>query len=287
MDRWTIRRILEWTSDYFRARGVQTPRLDAEILLSHVLEKDRLYLYLNLERPLTGPERAAYKQVVARRANRAPCSLIIGAKEFWSMDFKIDQGVLSPRPETEILVERCLKILEDAPDPIILELGLGSAAISASLASEIGKATIIGIELSPPALACARENISILGFADRIHIVAGDLFGPIRQGPLFDLIVSNPPYIPTDHIAGLEPEVRDYEPMVALDGGLDGLEPARVICSQAPKYLKPGGYLALEIGVGQETQAMELLRESGEYQDAESYPDLSRIPRVITARKRP
>jgi release factor glutamine methyltransferase len=286
MPEWTIRRILQWTWEHFRSKGIPTPRLDAELLLSHVLKKDRLYLYLNLDRPLTPPERSAYRTVVAQRVQRAPCSLIMGSKEFWSMDFEIRSGVLTPRPETETLVEVSLALLENARRPMALELGVGSAAVSASIASEVETVFIVGIDISPIAVLCARTNLETLGFSHRAKIARGDLFSPVKPGEAFDLIVSNPPYIPSSHIARLSPEVRDHEPIEALDGGADGLDVIRKICREAGDYMKPGGGLALEIGESQETPVLALLEETGDYTDIRSHKDLSYAPRVIAARKK-
>ncbi len=283
---WTIRKILKWTTDYFDSKGVNTPRLDAEVLLAHALKKDRLYLYMNMDRPLSAPERASFRQMVTQRANRAPCALITESKEFWSMEFKVTPGTLIPRPETETLVERAIKLLKGKLSPSILELGVGSGAISVSLASEIPEASVIAVDISYKALKCAAINIKRFHLDDRIRLVCGDLFDPIARGSGFDLIVSNPPYIPTTDIGGLEREIKDNEPLEALDGGHDGLDIIRRICLHAYEHLKPGGGLAIEIGDSQEDEVKSILESTGFYGNISSCKDLAGIARVISGTTR-
>lgn len=279
---WTIREILKWTANYLHSKGVSTPRLDAEVLLAHALQKDRLYLYMNMERPLSPIERASYREMVTQRANRAPCALIVGSKEFWSMEFKITPGTLIPRPETETLVERAIELLIDNPAPLILELGVGSGAVCVSLAKEIPGAHIIAVDISPKALECAGINIEKYDLNNRIRLIYGDLFDPIAESGEFDLIVSNPPYIPTLDIDGLEREIKENEPLEALDGGHDGLDIIRRILLGGAKRLKAGGALAMEIGDSQEAGAKRIMESTKAYGNILSHKDLAGKVRVIS-----
>ena len=284
---WTILSILNWTTGYFRRRHIETPRLDAEILLAHSLGLKRIDLYLRYDQPLGTDERAAYKRLVQRRAAREPVALIVGRREFWSLDLAVGPHVLTPRPETEHVVEAALAFLQSnsvAPDPLVLDLGTGSGCIAVALAYGVPAARVVASDLSRPALATARGNIARHHLTDRVALVAGcglDMFA--RTRPVFDLIVSNPPYIPSADIPGLPPEVRDYEPRGALDGGDDGLDAYRLIIPAAAARLRPGGALILEIGWDQRQGISLLLEQSGGYQTWSCIPDYAGHDRVISA----
>ena len=256
---WTVLKVLQWTAGYFRDRGIEGGRLDAELLLSDTLKLDRVGLYLNYDRPLSAGELEAFRAGVGRRAKREPLQYIRGQAEFWSLPFAVTPAVLIPRPDTEVLVEEALK---RASGPCrILDVGTGSGAIAIALAHELPEAQVEGVDLSPAALAVARGNAERNGVAERLTLQAGDL----RQlsGAGYDLVVSNPPYIPSSDLAGLMPEVRQFEPLLALDGGGDGLDAYRALATQALGLLRPGGWLLLEVGIDQAAAVGELLRRAG------------------------
>ncbi|MGD8242881.1 MAG: peptide chain release factor N(5)-glutamine methyltransferase [Desulfobacterales bacterium] len=284
---WTILSILEWTTGYFRKCHIETPRLDAEILLAHSLGLKRIDLYLRYDQPLGTDERAAYKRLVQRRAAREPVALIVGQREFWSLDLVVAPHVLTPRPETEHVVEAALAFLQSnavVPDPLVLDLGTGSGCIAVALAHCFPAARVVASDISRPALATARGNIVRHHLTDRVALVAGsamDMFASTRS--CFDLIVSNPPYIPSADIATLAPEVRDYEPRGALDGGVDGLDAYRRIIPAAATCLRPGGALILEIGWDQRQAINLLLEQSGGYRTWACTADYAGHDRVINA----
>ena len=284
---WTILSILNWTTGYFRKSHIETPRLDAEVLLAHSLGLKRIDLYLRYDQPLGADELAAFKRVVQRRAAREPVALIVGRREFWSLELAVDPHVLIPRPETEHVVEAALAFLQSntvCPDPLVLDMGTGSGCIAVALAHSLPAARVIASDISRAALAAARGNIARHRLTDRAALVAGaglDMF--VHARPLFDLIVSNPPYIPSADIAALPPEVRDYEPRGALDGGVDGLDAYRRIIPAAAGRLRPGGALILEIGWDQRQAVSLLVEQSGGYQSCECTTDYAGHDRVIRA----
>jgi release factor glutamine methyltransferase len=277
--RWTVRDVLQWTATYFGEKGLDSPRLDAEVLLAHCLRVDRLHLYLNFERPLTPEEKAEYRNLVRRRAAREPVALIVGQKEFWSLSFRTAPGVLIPRPETEILVQAVLEEIREKESPLILEIGVGTGAVAVALLKEIPRARAVGTDLNLAAIATAAANAKAAR-VDTLSLVAGSLFAPFRPGPQFDIICSNPPYIPTAVIATLAPEVRDFEPATALDGGPEGLDVLKDIIAQAREFLVHGGALCLEIGDGQDHAVVDLMQCAG-FVDVGVVPDLAGKPRVV------
>jgi len=283
--RWTIRDILTWTTGYFGSKGIPTPRLDAEILLAHCLDRERLYLYLNLDRPLQSAERSRYRELVGRRASREPIALITGVKEFWSIPLRIAPGVLIPRPETEILVEAIIDQIRDLPASRVLELGTGSGAIAVAVAKENERVQILATDLDPSALRIADLNARHADVSGSVEFLAADLFSAIRPGKTFDLICSNPPYVPRDLIPTLEPEVRDFEPHAALNGGPDGLDLIRELARHSPDYLKDAGALILEIGDGQEELVRGILTTLGGFREILTTADLAGKPRVIMAKR--
>lgn len=282
--RWTVRDVLKWTASYFREKGMDSPRLDAEVLLAHCLGVERLQLYLDFERPLAPEERAAYRTLVRRRAMREPVALIVGKKEFWSLSFRTAPGVLIPRPETEILVQAVLEEIPDNTSALILEIGVGTGAVAVAVLKERLLARAIGTDLNLTAIATARANAKDAG-TDALSLVAGSLYAPFRKGPRFDVICSNPPYIPRATIPTLAPEIRDFEPLSALDGGPDGLDLLREIIGQAGDYLRHGGALCLEIGDGQEGAVADLMQHAS-LEDIRVIPDLAGKPRVVKGKAR-
>jgi release factor glutamine methyltransferase len=271
--------VLQWTATYFAEKGIESPRLDAEVLLAHCLRVERLHLYLNFDRPLSPEERTEYRNLVRRRATREPVALIVGKKEFWSLSFQTASGVLIPRPETEILVQAVLDEVRDREAPLILEIGVGTGAVAVAVLKEKPGARVIGTDLNLAAIATARANATCAQ-ADGLTLVAGSLFAPFRSQAQFDIICSNPPYIPTAVIATLAPEVRDFEPMTALDGGPEGLDVLEAIIGQAQEFLTQGGALCLEIGDGQDGAVVSLMQSAG-FDSVEVVPDLAGKPRVV------
>jgi len=248
---WTVLRLIRWTTGFFESRGVDTPRLDAEVLLADLLGLDRVRLYMNFDRPLNADELAAFRARVRRRAAREPVAYITGRKEFYSLTFRVGPEVLVPRPETELLVEETVRLARKrwpAGEPLrILDLGTGCGAVAAALASELDQARIFAIDISAPALALARLNAEALGLADRIRFFEGDLTSPLEgQGPGFHLAAANLPYVPRPALDDLAPEVR-REPRLALDGGPEGLDLIRRAATRVRPLLEPRGALLLEI----------------------------------------
>lgn len=277
---WTVLKILQWTADYFRGKGIESGRRDAELLLGATLDLDRVGLYLNFDRPLQQAELAAFRAQVERRARREPLQYILGRCEFWSLPFAVSPAVLIPRPDTELLVEEALKRLPQQGR--VLDVGLGSGAVAVAIAHERSDVRVEGIDKSPEALALAMENAAANGVAERCLFRLGDLFA-LDGGP-FELIVSNPPYIAQGEMAGLMPEVRDFEPHLALLAGRDGLDCYRVLIPRGHALLSNGGWLLVEVGAGQAAAVRELFVESG-YVGITSVCDLAGIERVVGGRK--
>lgn len=281
---WTIGGILTWTKQYFSEKGVDNPRLDAEVLLSHILNKDRMYLYVNFDQPLQTAELTAFREAVKKRALRLPVAYITGTKEFMGINFKVSPAVLIPRPDTEILVEAALSRLEKIDQPTILDIGTGSGAILISVLAKLKLARGMAIDISNEALAVAAENARSSGVADRVTFCQGDLFQPV-SGRYFDAILSNPPYIPEDDIARLAPEVR-REPRLALAGGKDGLDFYRRIISEGSRFITPDGFIAVEVGIGQAHALAELVSNTGTFAVDEIIKDYSGIERVVVLKQR-
>jgi release factor glutamine methyltransferase len=283
--RWTIEDVLLWTTRHFSKKGIASPRLDAEVLLAHALNVDRLHLYLNLDAPLLPEERDRYRVLVERRARREPVALIIGQKEFWSIPLRIPSGVLIPRPETELLVEAVLAEIGGLDAPTILEIGTGSGAVSIALARENPRARIVATDIDLLALRAAADNARDAGVDSSITFVASDLFSAFRPDTRFDVICSNPPYIPHDVIPSLEPEISRFEPRRALDGGADGLEIVRRILRDAGDFLCQTGALVLEIGDGQAPAVREIFLSVGKFREIRILPDLAGRPRVAKGKR--
>lgn len=259
---WTITRVLEWTKQYFANKGIENPRLDAEILLCAVLKCERITLYVHFDQPLSEEELTEYRGYVARRAQQEPLAYILGEKAFMRHSFKVNPAVLVPRPETELLVESVAKAAAGAGAASLLDLGTGSGAIIVSLLELLPEAAGTAVDISAAALAVAGENAEAIGVSSRLTLVESDLFDGMPAGQTFDIIVSNPPYIPAADIAGLAADVQ-REPRGALDGGSDGLDFYRRIAAGCGTWLKPDGLLAFEVGIGQAQQVAELCWQAG------------------------
>jgi release factor glutamine methyltransferase len=287
----TLLEFLNQTTHCLKDHQIESPRLNAEILLARSMNLGREEFYTHLHDPLKEREREILEKMIRRRISGEPLQYILGHQEFWSIDFKVDHRALIPRPETELLVEQSLSILLKNSlrgIPSVLEIGTGSGAIAIALAKEVKPIFLVATDLSRDALVLAKENAESAGVQHRIEFVNGDLFRPLfssRGRKPFDLILSNPPYIVRPEIGSLAKEVRDYEPTIALDGGEDGLEFYRQIITEAPFYLREGGWLLLEIGQGQSKKVAEQILRSGAFLKPQILPDLSGIERVVKAQK--
>lgn len=268
----------------FRAGGLDTPDLDARLIVGLALGLDHAALAAAGERALTPADAARIAALAQRRLAGEPVARIRGSKEFWGLDLRVTEAVLVPRPETETVVEAALACARTAADGgrlRIADIGTGSGAILLALLHELPGAVGVGTDRSPPALAVARENATRLGLADRAAFVACDYGAALAGG--YDLVVSNPPYIATGDIAGLAVDVRSYDPALALDGGPDGLAAYRAIAADARRLLRPGGTLIVEIGAGQGESVTQLIAAGGLTPGPPIRPDLSGIPRVVVA----
>lgn len=292
---WTIMKVLNWTKQYFEAKGVENPRLDAEVLLCAVLKCQRITLYVDFERPLSEEELTQMREYVQRRGNFEPLAYILGERAFMRNSFKVNKATLVPRPETELLVEsitRVAKLLKPAGDVKILDIGTGSGAIIVSLLDYLPDAKGVGVDISVDALVVAKENADRIlkkeNAADaptRIGFVRSDVFSKLPLEKKFDVIVSNPPYIPAADIAGLDKDVQQ-EPKGALDGGADGLDFYRRITAEAAAHLEDEGLLAFEIGIHQAEAVCELCRAGGFVKTAvrRDYAEIERMVFAIKAR---
>lgn len=276
----TIRDLLHETAERLTRAGVESARLDARILLARAMHMSREQLIAALRQP-NAAEAASFWAMTDRRAAREPLAYITGHKEFWSLDFKVGPGVLVPRPDTETLVETALGLFADHTAPLaVADLGTGSGAILIAIMKEFPQARGWGFERSPDALRYAQSNLDAHGLGSRGEIVAADWNTAPAES--FDLILSNPPYIPKAQIDFLEPEVRLYEPHAALDGGADGLDAYRTLAGILPRLLRPGGMALLELGVGQSLLVEPLFRN---LETLRIMPDLAGIPRVLVLKR--
>lgn len=279
----SLEELLRWGTEELRKCNVETPRLDAEVLLAHAMKKDRIQLYLDLKEATGEESELYYRTLIDRRSARVPVSYLTGHKEFMSLDFVVNENVLIPRPETEVLVETVCRLGEKGSR--VLELGTGSGAIAVSLAKYNPDWRILATDLSVQALLVARENARYHKVMDRISFLQGDLLNAFSWHSRFDWIVSNPPYIPARELARLPAGIRKYEPMLALDGGADGLDVIRRIIAEAYIILKPGGRLAIEMGYGQSEYVQNMAGETGRYSDRSIIKDHFGIPRIFCCRR--
>jgi len=302
----TVLEIIRRSSEFLEKKGVESPRLNIELLLAHALNMPRLKLYLNFERVLNESELNAVRGLVMRRAAREPLQHITGGTSFCGLEMKCSRAALVPRPETELLAERAWKFLgapasstaragEDqravleagAPNAgakLALDLGTGTGCIAIAIAKKVAGVAVHAVDISPEALALARENAAANEVEERIVFHLGDTFASLPAVMKFDLIVTNPPYIAAEEIATLSPEVRDFDPRLALDGGADGLDFYRRLATEAGAFLTPGGKLMLEFGDGQETALAQLFFDE-KWIVEEIVADYSSRPRILIARR--
>lgn len=312
-DSWTVSRILEWTTNFLKERGCESPRVDAEILMSHAWKCDRILLYTRHKDEAPAAVREQMRALVKRRAQREPIAYLVGHKEFYSLRFAVSRDVLVPRPETETLVAEAIRFLQSrseplpsdadgdaasvpfgteddlrdqptgggCPNPKVADLGTGSGCIAVTLAKRCPTATVDAVDLSPEAASLAERNASIHGVQDRVAVHVGDLFGPLGDRK-YDLIVSNPPYVRSDEMPTLQEDVRDHEPTLALDGGRDGLNVLRRIVDGAAKRLNPGGSMMVELDPAQMADAERILSAAG-FKGSRVVKDANQDQRVIVA----
>lgn len=282
---WTVLRLMLWSADYLSDKGVESARLDAEYLLAHVLGVGRLEMYLQHERPLVPSELAAFRPLLRRRANREPLQHILGRQVFRELDLEVGPEALIPRPETELLVQEILDWAADAGAAGLsaLDLGTGTGAIALSLLAEGPFTRVVATDISTPALDLAARNAASAGLQEGLELREGAFLEAAPEGELFDVVVSNPPYVAEVDRDALQPEVLDWEPVEALFAGPDGLSALREIVRDAGAALRPGGLLALEIGDGQADRVVQLIDGRGEYRGVRVLRDLAGKQRVVTA----
>jgi release factor glutamine methyltransferase len=308
-DVWTVRRVLEWTTQHLKKHGSDTPRLDAEILLAHARGCPRIALYTQFDEPLSDPVRTRMRELVQRRAQAEPVAYLVGHREFFSLDFDVTRDVLIPRPDTETLVLAVLDAIKSsssprphlggegqgeggsAPNdsnavssPRILDLCTGSGCVAIAVAKNCPAARVTATDVSAAAIHVATENAAKLQVADRVRLAAGDLFAAVGPDDRFDIIAANPPYVTTSELESLAQDIRKYEPRSALDGGPDGLDVIRRIIREAPDRLVPGGQIFIEISPEQGAAVEAFYQEVGRYADVRLLKDLAGRLRVAAAR---
>lgn len=275
---------LKEATEILQKNGIAEPRREANSLLAFVLQKDKTFLIAHPEYKLTGIEEKNFQNALRRRANREPFQHITGKQEFYGLEFEVSRDVLIPRPETELIVENSIKILQKLNEPYFCEVGTGSGCISVSILHEVSKATAIGLDVSEKALKITKRNAEKHQVKDRLELKKSDVFSALGSEK-FNLIASNPPYIPRTDISNLQAEVRDFEPLNALTDGKNGLSIIEKIIEDAPRFLYENGFLLMEIGFEQSEQVRQMFSEKV-WQSVEILPDLQGIPRMVKAWKR-
>ncbi|HNC23903.1 MAG TPA: peptide chain release factor N(5)-glutamine methyltransferase [Opitutaceae bacterium] len=277
----TVLDVIKKTTEFFATKGIESPRLNAELLVGHALGLRRMQLYLNFERPLTAAELELIRPLVRRRGQREPVQYILGETDFAGLKLKVDRRALIPRPETEYLVE-LLATRPDFSPGSILDLGTGSGALALGLARHFANAAVTAVDASAEALALARENAAACGLAERVTVLASDWYAALPPGGQFDLIVANPPYLSAEETAATLPEVHAHEPAQALTAAERGLADLRVIIAGAPRFLRDGGLLALETGIAHHDELAKMAAAAG-FGRTESRPDLTGRDRFFFA----
>ncbi len=287
---WNILKLLKWTTSYFKSHNIENPRADAEVLLANALNLKRIDLYLRYDQPLCNHELSLFKGFIKRRIDREPVAYIVGVKEFWSMELAVTRDVLIPRPETECLVEAALSYLPEnsgRSPKRVLELGTGSGAVALALASERPAHLFFASDRSEKAIRIAKSNALRHHLDSAIHFFVGDWFLPLLPDTCsFDMILSNPPYVPSRVIGLLQPEIYQYEPIGALDGCKDGLFCIRQIIDHSDRYLNSGGFLLLEIGHDQKNEVRKIIDQCGNFEAVAFLKDYCGYDRVVHMKKR-
>ena len=277
---WTVKKILDWAAEYFQKNDIENPHLEAEILLAHALGMKRIDLYIKFEKELDQNELSRFKEYVIRRKGHEPSAYITGIRSFMSLDFIVTRYVLIPRPETEILVEAAMDIAKNISEPRILDIGTGSGAVAISIAKYIKTAKVCGTDVSRGAILVAIENSRKHGVLERVSFEVADLFP--KEAMKFDIIISNPPYIKSGNINSLAPEIKDFEPNVALDGGDDGLKYYRMITREAKEHIEKNGHIIMETDPGLVKEVGLLLNENG-FGNIIIKKDINGLDRIIMA----
>ena len=288
-ERWTVKRLLKWTADHFIERRVCEPAdapKEARLLLAHVLGCPPIEVIVRYDDEPTADEKAKFKALIRRRTEGWPVAYLVGTREFYLLSYEVTPAVLIPRPDTETLVMEALNRLKGLPSPSVLDLGTGSGCVAISIAHQSKTASVTTVDVSPDAIEVAKRNAAKHGVSDRVTFLNGDLFAPVPTDAKFDAILSNPPYIAHGEFADLSPDVRDHEPRVALDGGPDGFAFYRRIASDAGRFLKPGGWLLVEVGWTQNDAVRGLFAANPDLELGPSAKDLGGRFRVVTARKK-
>jgi release factor glutamine methyltransferase len=287
---WTILSLIGWSAEYLASKEFESPRLTAELLLCHILECRRIELYTNFDKVLTSSQLAQFKSHLKRRLAHEPVQYIVGSTEFMGLHFDLDPRTLIPRPETEVVVEQVIAHVRaaESASPRILDIGTGSGNIAVSLAKFLPAAEVIGIDISPEALESARRNVERHGVGERVSLRLLDIRGgrELSEAGTFDYIVSNPPYVPEADVASLPPEIREYEPLLAVRAEGDGLGFYRTIAQLGPILLKKGGWVFFEIGFDQHAAVSAILSEAG-FNGVAAMPDYGGILRVVKGRLGP
>lgn len=285
---WTVLRLLDWTTDFFKKKGSDTARLDAEVLLAHARECTRMDLYTSFNEEPEEEQRVAFREMVRRRGEGAPVAQLVGYKEFYSIQFRVDENVLVPRPETEHLVIEAIDVCKSNDQSKskveIADVGTGSGAIALTLAKHLPQASVTAIDISEPALKIARWNADKLELNERVRFIEGDLLDATDEPPLFDLICSNPPYVTQDEFDELDETVREHEPIIALVSGPQGSEIIERLIEQSKSRLKPGGRLIIELSPMIAEACVELVNQSGGFDDTRLIKDLAGHQRILSTR---
>lgn len=283
-DVWTVQRILQWTTGYLSEQGVESARLEAELLLAHARQCQRINLYTDLNVPLTDDERTRMRGYVKRRAQREPLAYITGSREFYGRDFFVGPGVLIPRPETETLIDVCLDLIPKDTPQQVCEVGFGSGCICTTLAKQRSQLRVLATDVSEEAMTFAHRNVVEHKVVDQVTLLPGDGFTPLAAADVTQLhgIVSNPPYVREDELAGLEPEVARHEPSLALVSGADGLDLIRRLIPESASLLAPGGWMALELDPDQATAVAGMFGDSG-FERVKIHADLNGQDRIVSA----
>lgn len=285
-DAWTVGRLLTWTTDFLKSKGADSPRLDAEVLLAHARGCQRIELYTAFEEEPSEAVRTTFRELVGKRAKGMPVAYLVGRREFFSLNFDVTPDVLIPRPETETLVVRAIDLAKTLTGDIrIADIGTGSGIIAVTVAKQVKNAQVTAVDISPAALEVSRRNAEKHGVAERIDFVESDLFAAVPSGQKFDMVLSNPPYVATSEMVTLPADVRDFEPHLALDGGVNGTEVIERLVPQAAERLNSGGWLLIEVGADNAMQVEGLMRASSSFELEETIKDVAGLPRVVQAKK--
>lgn len=281
---WTIAALLQWTEQFFNEKNLDSPRLDAQILLAHALNCRRTDLYIRHDDIPVDSQRTRFRELVKQRAGGMPVAYLVGAKEFYLLPFEVTPDVLIPRPATETLVMTALELMKGQAEPRVLDIGTGSGCIAIAVATHKPDAKLHAVDLSDKAIAVARRNADRLGVAGQIRFLVSDLFSNVPAGEKFAFILTNPPYIPSADVSKLAADVREHEPIAALDGGENGFQVIDRILASAGSYLTSEGTMLIEIGYDQEKRCQEHAIAAG-WVVEKVVSDMDRIPRVAVLRR--